>query len=208
MAASLYIVVEGEDPGFDIFVNGRALARNEDALERLAETLRVTPLLHFFSADENSMCILLEQGSGDPEWAHHLPQPQWFDPAAGLATVRALIGFLASTPVSFGSETPPVSRGASRIRAGTRKGGEIQAALAPGCQLALRSEDQPASYRINPLWRKHISHALNLCTDTLATSLRSAHSRDPCGRRGRGSIRRRRLVPQAQETPKRSSRNT
>jgi hypothetical protein len=55
MAASLYIVVEGEDPGYDIFVNGQALARNEDALERLAERLHVTPLLEFFSADENSM---------------------------------------------------------------------------------------------------------------------------------------------------------
>src|SRR5437016_6222649 len=32
MAASMYIVVEGEDPGFDIFVNGRSLARHEDAL--------------------------------------------------------------------------------------------------------------------------------------------------------------------------------
>jgi hypothetical protein len=59
MAASLYIVVEGEDPGFNIFVNGQALARNEDALERLAESLSVTPLLQFFSADENSMCLLL-----------------------------------------------------------------------------------------------------------------------------------------------------
>jgi hypothetical protein len=108
MAASLYIVVEGEDPGFDIFVNGHALARNEDALEHLAESLRVTPLLQFFSADENSMCLLLEQGTGDPEWASHLPQPQWFDPADGLATVRALMEFLSSTPVSFGSETLPV----------------------------------------------------------------------------------------------------
>ncbi len=26
----MYIVVEGEDPGFDIFVNGRTLARNEE----------------------------------------------------------------------------------------------------------------------------------------------------------------------------------
>lgn len=107
MAASLYIVVEGEDPGFDIFVNGHALARNEDALERLAESLQVKPLLHFFSADENSMCILLEQGSGDPEWAHHLPQPQWFEPEDGLVTVRALIEFLTLTPMSFGSETLP-----------------------------------------------------------------------------------------------------
>ena len=39
MAASIYIVVEGEDPGFDIFVNGQAVARNEDAIERLAARL-------------------------------------------------------------------------------------------------------------------------------------------------------------------------
>lgn len=35
MSASMYIVVEGDDPGYDIFVNGHALARNEDALESL-----------------------------------------------------------------------------------------------------------------------------------------------------------------------------
>src|SRR5579863_7805328 len=108
MAASLYIVVEGDDPGFDIFVNGHALARNEDALERLAESLNVAPLLQFFSADENSMCLLLEQGAGDPEWARNLPEPQWFDPADGLAAVRALIRYLIISPVCLGSETAPV----------------------------------------------------------------------------------------------------
>jgi hypothetical protein len=112
MAASLYIVVEGEDPGFDIFVNGHALARNEDSLERLAERLaerlNVRSLLEFFSADENSMALLLEQGAGNPLWAHHLPQPQWFDPSEGLLTVRALIGVLADAPAALGSETQPV----------------------------------------------------------------------------------------------------
>jgi hypothetical protein len=67
MAASLYIVVEGEDPGYDIFVNGRWLARNEDAVERLALDLGVQPLIEFFSADENSMALLIEEGAGDPE---------------------------------------------------------------------------------------------------------------------------------------------
>jgi hypothetical protein len=108
MAASLYIVVEGEDPEFDIFVNGHALARNEDALERLAERLHVHPLLEFFSADENSMALLLEQGAADPNWARHLPQPQWFDASDGLLTVRALLDFLGSTPAALGSETHPV----------------------------------------------------------------------------------------------------
>jgi hypothetical protein len=105
MAASLYIVVEGEDPGFDTFVNGHALARNEDALERLAERLNVSPLLSFFSSDENSMAQLLEQGAGDPEWALHLPQPQWFTAPDGLITVRAVIDFIAATPAALGSET-------------------------------------------------------------------------------------------------------
>jgi hypothetical protein len=108
MAASLYIVVEGEDPGFDIFVNGHALARNEDALEQLAERLRVPPLLEFFSADENSMALLQEQGAGNPEWARNLPQPQWFNAADGLFTVRVLIGFLLTDPMALGSETSQV----------------------------------------------------------------------------------------------------
>lgn len=108
MAASLYIVVEGEDPGFDIFVNGHALARNEDALERLADRVRVPPLLEYFSADENSMALLLEQGAGNPEWLQHLPRAQWFDPSVGLVTVSGLLEFLVHNPTSLGSETAAV----------------------------------------------------------------------------------------------------
>jgi hypothetical protein len=108
MPASLYIVVEGEDPGFDIFVNGQSMARNEDALERLAERLHVSPLLEYFSADENSMALLLEQGAGNPDWSRHLPQPQWFSALDGLLTIRSLIDFLAATPAALGSETLPV----------------------------------------------------------------------------------------------------
>jgi len=124
MAASLYIVVEGEDPGFDIFVNGHALARNEDALERLAERLRVSPLLEFFSADENSMALLLEQGAGNPEWAHHLPEPQWFAASTGLVSVRSLLDFLLGTPVALGSETPAVVSELREYERVLRKTGE------------------------------------------------------------------------------------
>ncbi len=102
MAASLYIVVEGEDPGFDIFVNGHAIAREEDALERLAERLNVQPLLAFFSADQNSMATLLDGGAGDPEWAKTLPPPQWFSAADGLHTVTALLDHLRNMPGSVG----------------------------------------------------------------------------------------------------------
>jgi hypothetical protein len=108
MAASLYIVVQGEDPGFDIFVNGHALARNEDALERLAERLHVAPLLEFFSADENSMALLVDQDEEPLDLHLPLPQPQWYDPADGLVTVRALKEFLGLNPAALGAETQPI----------------------------------------------------------------------------------------------------
>jgi len=108
MAASMYIVVEGEDPGYDIFVNGRALARYEDALERLALRLGVRPLIEFFSADENSMSLLIEEGAGNPELIRRLPPPQWYSPADGLATVRALISALEDDPQQLGTEGPQV----------------------------------------------------------------------------------------------------
>jgi hypothetical protein len=128
MAASLYIVVEGEDPGYDIFVNGQALARNEDALERLALRLNVRPLLEFFSADENSMALLLEQGAGNPDWARHLPEPQWYSAQDGLRTVSALLEFLAADSAALGSETHPV---VSEL-------GDYQRALAKTAQRGLR----------------------------------------------------------------------
>lgn len=104
----MYIVVEGEDPGYDIFVNGHALARNEDALEKLAIRLGVKPLLEFFSADENSMALLLEEGAGDPEWAKTLPPPQWFSPDDGLTTICAFMDYFKENPTAFGSETTPI----------------------------------------------------------------------------------------------------
>ena len=104
MAASMYIVVEGEDPGFDIFVNGRSLARHEDALERLALRLGVRPLIEFFSADENSMSLLIEEGAGDQELIRRLPPPQWYSAGDGLKTVRALLAALQDEPQQLGSE--------------------------------------------------------------------------------------------------------
>ena len=104
----MYIVVEGEDPGYDIFVNGRALARYEDALERVALRLGVKPLIEFFSADENSMSLLIEEGAGNPELMRRLPPPQWYAADDGLATVRALVEALRDDPQQLGTEGPQV----------------------------------------------------------------------------------------------------
>ena len=108
MAASIYIVVEGEDPGYDIYVNGRALARHEGAVEQMARSLGVSPLLEFFSADENSMALLIEEGGGNPDLLHRLPPPQWYRPEDGLKTIESLVESLELDPYQIGSEGPEV----------------------------------------------------------------------------------------------------
>ena len=104
----MYIVVEGEDPGYDIFVNGRLLARYEGAIEKLALELGVRPLLEFFSADETSMALLIEEGGGNPELLAKLPPPQWYRPEDGMQTLEAIIQSLGSDPQQLGSEGPEV----------------------------------------------------------------------------------------------------
>ena len=104
MAASMYIVVEGEDPGYNIFVNGRALARHEDALEKLALRIGARPLIEFFSADENSLALLIEEGAGNQDLMRKLPPPQWYSAADGLSTVEGLVEELKRDPQQLGSE--------------------------------------------------------------------------------------------------------
>jgi len=104
----MYIVVEGEDPGYDIFVNGRSLARNEDALERLALQLGVRPLIEFFSADENSMALLIEEGAGNPDLLRCLPPPQWYSAADGLEAVEAIRAALQAAPQQLGTDSEQV----------------------------------------------------------------------------------------------------
>jgi hypothetical protein len=108
MAASMYIVVEGDDPGYDIFVNGRVLARYENAVENLALKLGVKPLLEFFSADENSMSLLIEEGGGNPDLMERLPPPQWYRAEDGLSTLWALIAAIEQDPHQLGTEGPEV----------------------------------------------------------------------------------------------------
>ena len=121
MAASMYIVVEGDDPGYNIYVNGLTLARYESAVEKLAMDLGVKPLLEFFSADENSMALLIEEGGGDPELLKRLPPPQWYRPADGLRTVEALIGAIEEDPQQIGSEGPEVLKELREYEAVLRK---------------------------------------------------------------------------------------
>lgn len=132
----MYIVVEGEDPGYDIFVNGRALARNEDAVEKLALRAGVRPLIEFFSADENSMSLLIEEGAGNRELMHKLPPTQWYAATEGLATVEALVAALEFEPQQLGSD-----------------GQEVLSELVEYRRVLKKTEDRKLRWHLAVSWR-------------------------------------------------------
>jgi len=104
----MYIVVEGEDPGFNTYVHGHALASHGEALQLLAERLSVQPLLEFLSADRNAFAGTAVDWYQAPEWTKRLPPPTWCEAEDGLRTVRAMINFFILAPDAFGDQTQNV----------------------------------------------------------------------------------------------------
>ncbi len=101
MGAALYIVLEREIGGLDSLVNGKALAKASEALERLAHQVGVHPLMEFFSADAGELGEFL--ADHDVE-AGEVPSEQWFFASDGLATVRALLSQTRKGGVGLASE--------------------------------------------------------------------------------------------------------
>jgi hypothetical protein len=84
MSAALYPVLESPDIAVEAEVDGKALARASDQLDRLALSAGVTPLTHFISVEGDDYGIL-EEADFEP------PPTTWFSAADGLRTVRALL---------------------------------------------------------------------------------------------------------------------
>jgi hypothetical protein len=88
MSLAYFIVVNQDEPGFDTFVNGKAVAKQAAALNQLAQKLKVTPLDDFLSLGEDiAEEFGVEENVG-----------QWFKAEEGLRTLDALIKHLGQNP--------------------------------------------------------------------------------------------------------------
>lgn len=97
MSAALHIVPEKEIAGLVSTFDGKALSAAEAELAVLAEKLRVTSLMDFFSQSPAETIDLLEyQGQGDDD--SDASDETWFSPADGLKTTQALLGYLQEHP--------------------------------------------------------------------------------------------------------------
>lgn len=104
MSAALYIVLEEREPGFDVFVNGKALSAELDALDALATAAGVAPLLEFFSQSMNDLEGILEDEGLTLEDLE-VPEEKWYDTADGLATVRGMLRQLDMNPDAVSDAT-------------------------------------------------------------------------------------------------------
>jgi hypothetical protein len=93
MGSSFYPVLERDIEGLEpeLEVSGKALARNMDTLELICQQAGVRSLMDFYSesTDETAEHLAEELDESLAEALDGIPLV-WFEPAEGLATVRAL----------------------------------------------------------------------------------------------------------------------
>ena len=92
MSVAWYIVLEKQIPGFDAFMNGKALANEAGKLDYIAEQNSVRPLMSFFSSSREQM--LEFAGSEGVETGNEMAETwaeTWFVAEEGLRTVNLLL---------------------------------------------------------------------------------------------------------------------
>jgi hypothetical protein len=94
MSAAYFITLDNPNPGFDPFVNGKAIARDAKRLSEAASALGLkTPDEYVSMGGDEAASMAEEFGMGDEV---HPPPEQWFDADEGLAWVGRLRAHLQS----------------------------------------------------------------------------------------------------------------
>ena len=98
MAGGWYVLLERELPGVEPATeSGRALLYYQRHVDELAEQLELPLLSGFFCPERAELLAYLRDQGVTPD-DHALPEEDWFDAAAGLATVRGLLDRLREEP--------------------------------------------------------------------------------------------------------------
>lgn len=95
MSLAYHIVLDNEEPGFDAFVNGKYLAR-EDGLDALCKRLHLKTFGDFLAMSEDDISDMLGEDIDLPEGEGE----RWFTPEEGLAWVATLAAHIKADPTS------------------------------------------------------------------------------------------------------------
>lgn len=96
MSLAYYIVLDNDNPGFETFVNGKAVARAAEALDGVCDELNLPPLDHFLGESLEDLGDLLGMKLDLPQGED--AGAKWFDAGEGIALMDALIAHLQANP--------------------------------------------------------------------------------------------------------------
>ncbi|MGZ5079287.1 MAG: hypothetical protein ACXWHZ_07075 [Usitatibacter sp.] len=92
MGVALYIVLDKEDAGFDTFVNGKTIAKEEKRLDAISKHLGIPRFSDFISMSTEELEGIL----GDVEISEQ--DVKWFTADEGLSFVQALAAHIRANP--------------------------------------------------------------------------------------------------------------
>jgi hypothetical protein len=94
MGVALYVVLDNQDPGFDVMVDGKAVGKAADKLNRICSSIGLSPVDDFVSMSMEEVGDML--GEEIPEVAE-----KWFDAQDGIAYFTKLSSYLQANPASL-----------------------------------------------------------------------------------------------------------
>ncbi len=102
MSVAYYIVLDSEDPGFESFVNGKAVAHAVEELDLLADSLGIPHLDDFIGQSMEEFADLLGEDVelADEDDDGESVAEKWFPAQEGVAYFDKLSAALRATPTA------------------------------------------------------------------------------------------------------------
>lgn len=98
MSLALYVVLDAEEPGFDVFVDGKAVAHAVDELDALCDAIGLPGLDTFVGEPTDELDDAAPPDEGEDEDEPLAAPGHWFDAAEGVAWLQALVEAIEEQP--------------------------------------------------------------------------------------------------------------
>ena len=100
MSVAYYIVLDNEDPGFESFVNGKAVAHAVEELDALADSLGIPHLDDFIGQSMEEFADMLGEDIELADDEGEAVEEKWFTAQEGIDYIDKLVAALRATPTA------------------------------------------------------------------------------------------------------------
>ncbi len=101
MSVAYYVVLDVEEPRFDPWVNGKAVAHAVEELDALCQQSGLQTLDSFLGQAMEDIADMLDEDIELPDGDDGLAK--WFEPAEGIALIESIVSVIQQNPTSLSS---------------------------------------------------------------------------------------------------------